>query len=275
MRARDYDPATGRFTADDPVAIPAGMPYAAGYSYAFNNPLTGTDPTGRWVNDCGFFSAMCDSAVVFGNELVGAKNAAVGIVVGIGTLVTNPGEAINGVVNACTVSSDPIYRVLKCIDNLNPIARIRDQAVTGFTSNNLEQAGQATGAALFNSALISTPFAKAPVSAFANCAPVRIGAGATNAADTLLPGLPASAPKPLGLGSTGRTAPRNLTEQLAMTEVRSAPAGTQLQRITMTDPRWPAGDGWVKMQQVVNGATIHYVRNIMTGAVDDFKFVRP
>jgi hypothetical protein len=40
--------------------------------------------------------------------------------------------------------------------------------------------------------------------------------------DPDLPGLPASAPKPAGLGSTGRTTPGNLTEQLAMTEVRSA-----------------------------------------------------
>ena len=32
-------------------------------------------------------------------------------------------------------------------------------------------------------------------------------------------------------------------------------------------------DGWVKMQQIVNVVNIHYVRNTMTGAVDDFKFV--
>lgn len=58
-----------------------------------------------------------------------------------------------------------------------------------------------------------------------------------------------------------------------MTEVRSAPAGAQLQRVTMSDPRWMASDGWVKMQQIVNGVNIHYVRNTVTGAVDDFKFV--
>ena len=43
MRARDYDPASGRFTANDPVAVPTGMPYVVGYSYALNNPLTGTE----------------------------------------------------------------------------------------------------------------------------------------------------------------------------------------------------------------------------------------
>jgi filamentous hemagglutinin len=40
----------------------------------------------------------------------------------------------------------------------------------------------------------------------------------------------------------------------------------------MTDSRWPAADGWVKMQQIENGVNVHYVRNTVTGAVDDFKF---
>ena len=30
--------------------------------------------------------------------------------------------------------------------------------------------------------------------------------------------------------------------------------------------------GWVKMQQIVNGVNIHYVMNTITGAVADFKF---
>ena len=46
MRARDYDPSSGRFTATDPVAVPTGMPFVAGYSYAYNNPLMFSDPTG-------------------------------------------------------------------------------------------------------------------------------------------------------------------------------------------------------------------------------------
>mgnify|MGYP001332551043 FL=1 len=87
-----------------------------------------------------------------------------------------------------------------------------------------------------------------------------------------LPGLPADAPKPLGRGSMGRTVPQDLTEQIAMTEVRSAPGGRVLTKVPMTDPRWPAEDGWVKMQHIVNGVNIHYVRNTTTGAVDDFKF---
>ena len=83
-------------------------------------------------------------------------------------------------------------------------------------------------------------------------------------------------PVPLGLGSTGRTVPGDLTEQLAMAEVRSAPGGSAVNmRDPMGDPRWPASDGWVKLSQLVNGVDIHYVRNSDTGAVDDFKFANP
>ena len=51
MRARDYDPTSGRFTATDPIAVPTGMPYVAGYSYSFNNPLMFSDPSGRWAKN--------------------------------------------------------------------------------------------------------------------------------------------------------------------------------------------------------------------------------
>ena len=47
MRARDYDPTTARFTTTDPLTTPVGMAYVNGYTYAFNNPLSFTDVTGR------------------------------------------------------------------------------------------------------------------------------------------------------------------------------------------------------------------------------------
>jgi len=46
MRARDYDPASGRFTATDPVDVSTGTPYFAGYSYSYNNPLMFNDVSG-------------------------------------------------------------------------------------------------------------------------------------------------------------------------------------------------------------------------------------
>jgi hypothetical protein len=78
--------------------------------------------------------------------------------------------------------------------------------------------------------------------------------------------------KPLGLGSTGRNTPVNLNEKLALEQAISNPtAGRQLP-VPMTDKRWTASDGWVKMSQNINGIEIHYVRNTKTGAIDDFKF---
>jgi hypothetical protein len=73
-------------------------------------------------------------------------------------------------------------------------------------------------------------------------------------------------------GSTGRIAAESLKEKLAMEQVMSDPAAGLRLPTPMTDPRWPASDGWVKMAQNVNGVEVHYVRNTKTGAVDDFKF---
>jgi hypothetical protein len=83
--------------------------------------------------------------------------------------------------------------------------------------------------------------------------------------------------KPLGLGSTGRTAAANLVEQLAMKDAMANPQlGTRLME-GMKDSRWL---GWTKMEYKIktqNGvnAVIHYVgqwENGVLKAVDDFKF---
>jgi hypothetical protein len=78
----------------------------------------------------------------------------------------------------------------------------------------------------------------------------------------------------LGKGSTGRRIPRSLKEQLVMKEVLSnpLPGAKELQSITMTDPRWLAKDGWVKMAKNVNDVETHFLYNRKTGAFDDFKF---
>jgi filamentous hemagglutinin len=73
--------------------------------------------------------------------------------------------------------------------------------------------------------------------------------------------------------STGRTTPYNLEEQLAMEEAQSNPAaGKHLQRVVLTDPRWPHSEGWRKMQQIINGVNIHYNLNVNTGETADWKF---
>ena len=42
--------------------------------------------------------------------------------------------------------------------------------------------------------------------------------------------------------------------------------------VIMSDSRWLASEGWVKMSNNVNGVEIHFVYNKITGAFDDFKF---
>ena len=82
-----------------------------------------------------------------------------------------------------------------------------------------------------------------------------------------------------GRGNTVRTVPNTLNEQMAMNQVMSNPLEgaidmSQLDKnpIIMTDPRWSASEGWVKMSNNVNGIEIHFVYNKITGAFDDFKF---
>ena len=75
------------------------------------------------------------------------------------------------------------------------------------------------------------------------------------------------------LASTGRTVAADLKEQLAMEQTQSAPGAGKVLELTMSDPQWPASEGWVKMAQNINGVEIHYVRNQVTGAVADYKFI--
>lgn len=58
-----------------------------------------------------------------------------------------------------------------------------------------------------------------------------------------------------------------------MKQAVSDPLAGNVLPLTMSDPRWLAEDGWVKMSQNINGVEIHYLRNTNTGALDDFKFI--
>jgi hypothetical protein len=74
---------------------------------------------------------------------------------------------------------------------------------------------------------------------------------------------------------TGRSAPNNLHEQLAMKEALSRPTGgKQIVHLDyMNDPRWPGAEGWEKRAQHINGIQIHYNRNIITNQIRDAKFI--
>ena len=77
-------------------------------------------------------------------------------------------------------------------------------------------------------------------------------------------------------GSTALKKPTNLTEQLALEEVRSDPQGILIiDRDRMNDLRWPGTEGWVKMAQQITTSKgnydIHYVYNEIYEIFDDFK----
>ena len=81
---------------------------------------------------------------------------------------------------------------------------------------------------------------------------------------------------PLGLGSTGRTAANNLTEQLAMKEIMSNPTigKVLIQKMKDASVRW---NGWSKMpNKTAHGVEIHYNALWEDGVIkyiDDFKFI--
>lgn len=82
-----------------------------------------------------------------------------------------------------------------------------------------------------------------------------------------------------GRGSTGRTEPNSLFEQMSMHQVKSNPLkGANQLPIQLGDERWKSTSGWVKMESVVRSSdgitksNIHFVYNKNTGVFDDFKF---
>jgi RHS repeat-associated protein len=106
MRARDYDPTSGRFTATDPVQVPTGMPYVAGYPYAFNNPLMLSDVSGAWPDGDGLYNAAADvvnGAASFVNAMNQNPLATVALVVGLWFMID--GAAKDGVAAVATVAT--------------------------------------------------------------------------------------------------------------------------------------------------------------------------
>jgi Pretoxin HINT domain len=72
-------------------------------------------------------------------------------------------------------------------------------------------------------------------------------------------------------GSTARRDHVDWEEEL-LQEVRDNPGvGQRLGKVPQTDPRWPAEQGWEKMEQRIDDVDIHYQYQRTTGAVDDLK----
>ncbi|MCW2680198.1 MAG: repeat-containing protein [Frankiales bacterium] len=76
MRARQYDPDTGRFTQREPAATPVGVPVVSAYAFVNNQPTAKTDPTGRTVSTATVFAGQStDDANTANNAKLAAKGA--------------------------------------------------------------------------------------------------------------------------------------------------------------------------------------------------------
>ncbi|GAA0998349.1 hypothetical protein GCM10009555_097450 [Acrocarpospora macrocephala] len=93
IRARDYNAASGSFTAIDPEPAKTGTPFVQTYHYGYNNPTTLTDPSGRCAWLCfgivgavvGGIVGAVDAAMNGGNVWKGAAiGAATGFLTGVG-----------------------------------------------------------------------------------------------------------------------------------------------------------------------------------------------
>ncbi|MBI2776491.1 MAG: RHS repeat-associated core domain-containing protein, partial [Chloroflexi bacterium] len=105
LRARAYDPTTGRFTAVDPVSPAVGDPYVGAYVYVRNNPVRYTDPSGQESRPadqpCNLSPAGRAGRVVGGVVLVGG-----GVLVSaLGILVIGLGLGELGAAGAETVAT--------------------------------------------------------------------------------------------------------------------------------------------------------------------------
>jgi RHS repeat-associated protein len=235
---RYYDPSTGRFLTRDPSGYSGGINL---YNHVTNNPVNLSDPLGLdgdgWGNDV----ADAWSRVVERWRVALTSNPD----------AVNFNTIINYAAGPWSNLADPL-RLGSGIGNAlnNPCAKhpVMDVLKDGLRAGQIAAVvgGAASGI---------------------------IGEGGA-AVEGELPGLPGAAQKPLGLGSTGRTTPASVSEQLAMEEAMANPSAGELIPLKkgMTDSRWPGSQGWVKLRQRINGHEIHYVGHGPTGAVDDFKF---
>jgi RHS repeat-associated protein len=82
----------------------------------------------------------------------------------------------------------------------------------------------------------------------------------------------ASGSRAIGLGITGTKAATTVAERLAIEAAESNPAAGKVLQTTLKDARWPASQGWVKMEsRSPGGVVVHWVRNTITGEAADFK----
>ena len=70
LRARQYDPLTGRFLSKDPIKGKITQPLTQNpYAYSFNNPINYSDPSGLWTVDLGLSAGSGWAGIEVGLQL--------------------------------------------------------------------------------------------------------------------------------------------------------------------------------------------------------------
>ncbi len=253
FEGRYYSPLLGRFISPDPIVPNYSNPQALNrYSYAYNNPLKYTDPSGH----CGVLAGSGNAGVPLREMCLMAGAAAVAGSAWLGTNQFDLDVDLDVKLNWPSSGGDELE-----IGNVMVFPRD-----FGF-----QDAGDYPTITLDTPEIpLILPFPSNPPDILDE----DVGVSSSVSPELTQPyftSITANKPIiPLGRASTGRTTPKTLSEQLAMEEVMSNPQGIQLS-VPITDPRW-SESGWTKWAQNVNGVEIHYLYNQETGEYDDFKF---
>lgn len=245
VSSRYYDPEIGRWiNADNQLTTGSDMTGMNLFAYCGNNPVNRIDPTGEawwhWALGAAIVAACAVATVATAGGFAAAAGAVAAVGSGMAAATTASTIAAGAFIGSATVYGMAVAT-----------AASTSRSVKEFNSKgNWGTVAVTAGGAVLGggSAYVSTK-------------------GSSTSPKTN---------QPISRGSTGRTQPVNLREQLAMEQVKSNPSAGHRLDIAMNDPRWPASEGWVKMQQIVHTSrgniNIHYVYNQTLKIFDDFKF---
>ena len=242
LLSRYYDPAVGRFlNSDSQLNLQEGTTGYNPFQYCGNNPVNRSDPTGKawwhWALGAAIVATCAVATVVTCGGFAAAASAVAAVASGFFATTTASTIAAGTLIGSATIYG---AAVVAASSTSGSVEEFNDKGNWGVVVAT-------AGGAILGGA----------------CAYISIRT-ATNTSYT-------------SRGSTGRTEPANLREKFAMEEVKSNPfAGSQIHQLQMNDPRWPASEGWVKMQYIVptsqGNINIHYVYNQVLEIFDDFKF---